>query len=106
MAVAQCLDRGLDDDAPACGNRLADAEIDDVAAWSASCVARASTAKAFSSPIRSKAAMVFNMGSSAPYAAAGLNVMRPGSPALRCGFITISMSCSNTVSIFIKRSAE
>ncbi len=29
-----------------------------------------------------------------------------GSPALRCGFITISMSCSNTVSIFIKRSAE
>jgi hypothetical protein len=38
--------------------RLADAEIDDVAALGRKCVARASTAKAFSSPMRSKAATV------------------------------------------------
>jgi hypothetical protein len=40
------------------------------------------------------------------YAATGLKVMRLGSPALGCGFITISMSCSNTVSIFIRRPAR
>ena len=40
------------------------------------------------------------------HAAAGLKVIRPGFPALRFGFMTISISWSNAVSIFIRRSTE
>jgi hypothetical protein len=58
MAVAQRLDRGLDDEIRRAEIGLADAEIDDVAPCAISALARASTAKAFSSPMRSKAAMV------------------------------------------------
>ncbi len=61
VAVAQRLDRGLDDMVRRAEVGLADAEIDDVAALAASSVARASTAKAFSSPMRSKAATVRSM---------------------------------------------
>ena len=61
MAVAQRLDRRLDDEIRRAKIRLADAEIDDVAALRGERVARASTAKAFSSPMRSKAATVFSM---------------------------------------------
>jgi hypothetical protein len=54
MAVAQRLDRGLDDVVRRAEVGLADAEIDDVAALPRrAAVARASTAKAFSSPMRS-----------------------------------------------------
>jgi hypothetical protein len=40
------------------------------------------------------------------HAASDLKVIRPGFPAFRFGFIVISISCSNAVSIFINRSAE
>ncbi len=56
VPVAQRLDGGLDDVLGRAEIGLADAEIDDVACpGAASSVARARTAKAFSSPIRSKA---------------------------------------------------
>ena len=59
MAVAQRLHRRLDDVVGRAEVGLADAEIDDVAALARqAAVARASTAKAFSSPMRSKAATV------------------------------------------------
>jgi hypothetical protein len=61
MAVAQRLDCRLDDDIGGAKIGLADAKVDDVATLRARLLARASTAKAFSSPIRSKAAMVFSI---------------------------------------------
>ncbi len=65
MAVTQRLDRGLDDELGRAEIGLADAEIDDTSLpCAASALARASTAKAFSSPMRSNAAMVFSIGMS------------------------------------------
>jgi RimJ/RimL family protein N-acetyltransferase len=54
VAVAERLDRRLDDMVGGAEVGLADAEVDDVAAFGGKAVARASTAKAFSSPIRPK----------------------------------------------------
>ena len=55
MPVADRLDRGFDDVLRRREIRLADSQIDDVAPLAFNSVARASTAKAFSSPMRSKA---------------------------------------------------
>ena len=58
LAVAQRLDGGLDDMRRGFEIGLADAEIDDVAPLALNSAARARTAKAFSSPMRSKAAVI------------------------------------------------